>query len=504
VFSWILSNRRAALQFSEAEVAFLFPAPVSRRTLINFKLLRSQLGIFVSAFFLTLVFRRGSQFGGNALTHAIGWWVILSTLNLHFLAASFARERLLHFGLNPLRRRLLVAGAICAIAAACWLVVRRTVALPTDADLAGVQAIMRYANLVLGQPPISWVLAPFAVVVRPYLAPTIVAFLVALGPALFLLVAHYLWVVRSTVSFEDASIDLAARRAERIAAVRSGRWRTGRAGPGKPRSEPFRLAPRGWVPLAFLWKNLIALGPLFRLRVWLLAAAVAAASVGWIAADSSRLPLLKGIGTAALMLGGWLFLFGPMFMRREVQQTLPNLDITKAYPLAGWQVVIGELLTPMVLMTFGEWLLLLIAALSLGAHTRDVRLATLLGAAGAGGIALVLPPLCGLLLCIPYTGVLYFPAWAQATGPRGGGIEIMGQRLIFMAGYLIVLVVAVLPAGAAGALVFFLGNALLGWYPAVALTTVCVSAVLAAELAGAVYWLGEKLDRFDLSTELPR
>ena len=36
------------------------------------------------------------------------------------------------------------------------------------------------------------------------------------------------------------------------------------------------------------------------------------------------------------------------------------------------------------------------------------------------------------------------------------------------------------------------------------LTGMIVSAVLVAELAGAIYWLGEKFTRFDLSTEMPR
>ena len=502
--SWILSSRRAALQFTEAEVAFLFPAPVPRRALINFKLLRSQLAILVSVFFLTLFIRRGGLAGGGTLIRAAGWWIILSTLNLHMLAASFARERMLNFGLNPWRRRLLVGGVLLALVAACWLVVRRTVALPTDADLANPNAVMHYLDQVLNHRPISWVLAPFGLVVRPYLSPDLPAFLAALGPALLIIVAHYVWVLQSSVSFEEASLELAARRAERIAAVRSGRWRSGRNGPTKPRPEPFRLAPRGWVPLAFLWKNLIALGTFFRLRTWLILCVAVVLALTWVAADPVRIPLLKGIGMVALMLGGWLFAFGPMFMRREVQQTLTHLDITKAYPLAGWQVVVGQLLTPMVLMTFAQWLLLLVAALSLGTTTRDPWLALGLGAAGAGGVALIMPPLCGLLLCIPYTGVLYFPAWAQSTGPRGGGIEVMGQRLIFMAGYLVVLVVAVLPAAGLGALVFFIGNFLLGKVAAVILTTLCASAVLVGELAGAVYWLGEKLERFDLSTELPR
>ena len=45
LLSWILPRERAALAFTEAEVAFLFPAPVSRRNLIHYKLLRSQLAV---------------------------------------------------------------------------------------------------------------------------------------------------------------------------------------------------------------------------------------------------------------------------------------------------------------------------------------------------------------------------------------------------------------------------------------------------------------------------
>lgn len=76
LLAWIIPHERAALTFTEAEVAFLFPAPLTRRNLIHFKLVRSQLRILFSALFLTLISRR---FGGNAWIHALGWWLILST-----------------------------------------------------------------------------------------------------------------------------------------------------------------------------------------------------------------------------------------------------------------------------------------------------------------------------------------------------------------------------------------------------------------------------------------
>src|SRR5437868_2167516 len=39
VLAWVLPGSRPGLNFTEAETMFLFPAPISRRMLINFKLL---------------------------------------------------------------------------------------------------------------------------------------------------------------------------------------------------------------------------------------------------------------------------------------------------------------------------------------------------------------------------------------------------------------------------------------------------------------------------------
>jgi hypothetical protein len=94
LLAWVIPHKRAALAFTEAEVAFLFPAPISRRGLIHFKLLRSQLAILFTVVFLTLIFNRYGSFG-HRLIRVAGWWVILSTLNLHFLASSFALTKLM-------------------------------------------------------------------------------------------------------------------------------------------------------------------------------------------------------------------------------------------------------------------------------------------------------------------------------------------------------------------------------------------------------------------------
>ena len=74
--------------------------------LINFKLLSSQFAILFTSLFFTLISNRWSSLGGNAFTHALGWWVILSTLNLHFTGSALTLNRLIEGGLSTVRRRV--------------------------------------------------------------------------------------------------------------------------------------------------------------------------------------------------------------------------------------------------------------------------------------------------------------------------------------------------------------------------------------------------------------
>ena len=78
IAEWVVSDARAQLAFNEAEIDFLFPAPLTRTALIHFGLLRSQLAIFFSSFLLGLVARRSGGFSGHALQFTAGLWLLLS------------------------------------------------------------------------------------------------------------------------------------------------------------------------------------------------------------------------------------------------------------------------------------------------------------------------------------------------------------------------------------------------------------------------------------------
>jgi hypothetical protein len=500
VIAWLLPNGRAALAFTEAEVAFLFPAPLSRVALIQFSLLRSQLAIFFSAFLMSLLLRRGGTLGGSALQHAFAIWLLLATVRLHFIGASFARERLLDFGVRPYLRRVGVVALVGLILFGCWWWMRAQ--LPAPGALADFRDVARYVGTVLATPPLAWVLVPFKALIAPFFAVGRTAFLQALLPALALLIAHYLWVVRSHVSFEEASIDRARRRAERSQARRDGRSGL-RSAPSKPRSAPFRLASRGAKPIAFLWKGLIAAGPFWRLRSFLLSLALVIAGTLWLGADPSRRGLLTIVGSGAGMLAVWSLLAGPMFMQRGLRRTFEYLDVLKASPVRGWEIALGELLSPMAMMAFAQWLLLLTFAMSFAPHASADGVASGPNIiAGAIGAALLTVPLCGVMLCLPFAGMLVFPAWALTAGGRDAGVEVVGQRMIFFGAYLLTMAIALLPAALVGGLVFFLFQLFASMAASVLVAALCAAIVLAVELAGAVWWLGERIDGIDVALEL--
>jgi len=498
LLAWVIPHKRAALAFTEAEVAFLFPAPISRRGLIHFKLLRSQLAILFTVVFLTLIFNRYGSFG-HRLTRVAGWWVILSTLNLHFLGSSFALTKLMDRGISTWKRRLGVLALVFVGLGAVGLWAAREMPPLTSADLADFNSIKDYFERTLVSGPLPYLLFPFRLVVRPYLAANGLAFLVAVGPALLLLALHYVWVIRSDVSFEEASVEASQKLAEKIAAVRAGNWQA--AGKKfKRKRPPFELRPSGPRLMALVWKNLINAGSGFTARTWIILAAVLVAMSFGMRGVSRNSNWLVVLGSFALMIGIWALLIGPQIVRQDFRQDLPNVDLLKLYPLRGWQLALGEILAPTLILTGVQWLLLLVAVAFAGPLASGKMSVVLIVALGVS-IAVVLPALNLISLLIPNAAVLWFPSWFQAGKEGPQGIEATGQRLIFALGQFLAFILALIPAAAVFAACFFLIKFLADVSLAVLTAGVVATLVLAIEGSLGVMLLGWLFERFDVSAE---
>ena len=500
--AWIAPDDKSGLAFTEAEVVFLFPAPLTRRMLVHYKLLGTQFTILISSLLFALLASRWVAFGGNFFSHAVGFWVMFSTLSLHTTGAAFTVTRLIDGGVSRLRRQIAVIGAILLFLAIAAYAAWRTAPPPNLAESANPLAFFRYAAGLTDQGVLYWLVLPFKIVVGPLLAQNGMEFARALVPALLLLAAHYVWVVRAETSFEEASIALAEKRTALIAAMKEGRYRLGSA-KAQARREPFRLAPAGGRPeLAFLWKNLLSTSAFFQPRTALIIAGLILASCTWITTQPGHGAKLSVVMGIALMVGAYTLFLGPQIARQDLRSDLSHADILKSYPLRGWQVLLGELLAPTAILSALLWLVLLALALSFQPRSLTWLTPGLRGVVLVG-TALLVPVLCALQLLVPNAAVVLFPGWMHATRHRGErGIEMLGQRLIFVAGQLLVILLALLPAALGASALIFATQWLIGPVAAVSGAALAALVILVAEIWCGLWWLGERFEKFDLSAEL--
>jgi ABC-2 type transport system permease protein len=490
--AWALGQDRPALSFSETEVQQLFSAPVSRRALLHYKLARGLFGALVASFFTTLFI--GRAVNPRPVLFFLGAFVALATVNLHITAASFVRTRLARLGWAGAAIRWAVLGVVfAAVGVAVYLALQHH---PLPQEIQGKGWVREWLLGFLEEPPIRLVLWPGRALVALPMADGLRHFLEALPLALGLLAVHYVWVSVVVIPFEEAVVVRTEERA------RKRGQRMARVGYIVLRKPFFRLGSLGRPEVALLWKNLIAArrmgGPdlLFILALLGLAVPIGAAFF-----SPTALPLMRQMMAGTyLTLAATLALFGPVSFRADLRLDLPKLDLLRAMPLTGRQVVAAEVLATGLLLALMQVTLITLA------------MVMAVGAPGqwgwelwvAGGLGL-LPVSAALSIggvFVHNAAVVLFPSWLPADGERARGIEALGQRLLTMAGALVVLVGGLLPAVIVAALV---GFALSGWLGLWALPFAGLTAAagLLSEVTVGIVALGKAFDRMDVSSEGP-
>jgi ABC-2 type transport system permease protein len=516
-YAWIAPPEKPGLAFTEAEIAFLFPAPISHKALINYRLLSAQVGILFSAILITVVFNRSGYLGGHRALHAVGWWVVLSTIDLHVngtnLTLGYLREKSAHFKLWRL-------AAVTAIVM-YLLAVYRTVIGPVDAFVSGSGAragMTGLFNALHESTAFHWATLPFRIILGPYLATTYLDFAIALGPALAVLGLHYWWVSSSQVRFEEGSIAIAARRAAMRGAMQRGEsLKLG--GKAKALPGPFPLPPLGAPEVAFLWKNLLSLrstmfsrrslGIVIGIGVWAYFGVQPLMRARGLSHGNDAIGFI--VLALCAIVAGYTLILGPQIARQDLRNDLPNADLLKTYPMEGWRLALGELLAPTAILTAIIWVTILAAAAAFDTGGRVEWLTSGMRATLVLCLGLTTPILCIIQLIVPNTLMVLMPAWYQSSRTRGGGVEMFGQRLMFGLLQLMFALLVIVPAAGAAALIL---GAAFGWNlflsgiglhispsPAVVLATIAAVLILASEAAVGLWFLGERFERFDLSTE---
>lgn len=507
-YGWLF-GAPTAIGFSTAEVQFLFPAPVTRRELVRYKLVRAQLFLLVNTLIWTALLRRPGMGGYGAVAVAgplgvalrvLSLWVLFSTLYLHRLGRTLVRASAVEHGLAGLRRQwpvLLVVGA--ALLALVHAVTSHLAALRA-ALAAGV--FLRTLGEALSAPLPSLVLAPFRLLLAPLYAHGTGEWARAIVPAALLMGAHLLWVLRLDTAFEEAALEESARRATRVERYRA--QRRGATAPA-PTAARFRLplAPTGAPGVAIVWKNVLAaLRAVRRGTVALVLLLLVSAWVTGLASDTaaesrgSAWPWFVGIvsGLVACLLA----VVGPLYARNDLRRDLAQVELLRTFPLGGAQVVAAEVAGAAAPLALVQMLLAVVSwgAMSMAPQAPlnpSGRLAVLLA-------ALVVLPLVGTLgLVVQNAAALLFPAWVRLGPDRPAGVEALGQNVLTVgasvatAGLLLAI-----PAGVGAAAAAALFPRILWW--SLPIGAVLMALVALLELWPVVRWLGGVYERTDPST----
>ncbi len=481
LLGWIFGGDESGLAFSEAEIQFLFPAPLSRRQLVHYKLVRSLLLGLVSSAILTLSLGRSLARGSTLFI--LGAWLGVVTLSLHLIAASLTRTSLLDHGVRGPARRAL---ALVVPAVLLGSTVAGFLRVPQHSP-ARDHHVAPYVEALQDTPPLSCAPMILAPAVHVALAPSLPELLRWLPAAFGVLALHYLWALSTDAAFEQASIAAAERRSKRIEGMRKGRL-TVRAG-ARP---PFRLSAHGPPAVAIYWKNLTAAVRVLSLRVALVVLApVLAGVVATVMASGAQVN--RGLAAiVCLLLSLSLAFFGVQIYRIDFRLDLENIDLLRSYPLRGRDLALAEVLAPFTVLTLGEWLFLVAAA--------ALAPADFVAAAGrfpvACALMVALPAFTLCALIVQNAAALLFPAWIQSGTGAPRGVEAIGQRMVTLVGTLLAVSLALVPAalvaGAAGLLLRApLGDA------ALPIAALAGGVVVAVEAGLGFLGLGRAFDRFD-------
>jgi len=483
-FLWIFGADRTALAFSEAEVSMLFAAPVSRRGLVIYKLVRAQTAVLTTSILWLVLFHSA----GTSLSRVIASWVLLTTLSLHRLGAALLRASRAEHGSKGVRKSWL---PITVFGVAASVVVFELVAARARFVAAETGALGQILVAEFAKAPLSWVLYPFRIAVAPMFARTPEAWVHAILPALVLLALHVVWVLRSDTAFEEAAAEASAAQARRVQALRT-RGATGGIVNPKSARRTIMLAPTGAPEIALIWKNCLWLMRTGQLRGLLGLPAIALACCLFFAGRSATAEVLVVVlcsVTAVVTL-----IFGPMTMRNDLRAELRRLPMLKTMPLTGREIMLAEVASSALPTAVMQLLLVAVGLLALSFVQKDtipidIRI----------GMLIASPVLLAGLSIANFTihngMALLFPAWVPLGTSGGAGVEAMGQMMLTSIITLLLLAILLILPAIAGAAVYFV----MQWPPLFAVASAGIAVGIACGLEGylLIGALGGALDRLE-------
>jgi len=451
--------------------------------------MQAQLPVLLSCVLWLVILGRGS---GSLLLRCIALWVLFTALYLHRMSAWLVRTSLAEHGAAGARRGFITVLVVSvATVAAAWSLIH---GLPDLRDAFATHAPFRILTVALHLPVIAVLSYPFRLLLAPVFAPTSTAWLATIWPAALIMLVHVPWVLHTDAAFEEAAAEASARRAARLAMIRSRGTVIRPARPGRTRLH-LPLGASGVPGVAIVWKNALALArTLTPQTVLSFAIAATALLVGVFSFNSGRDAAM--IATGAAIIAGALALMGPLWVRNDLRLDLQSLEFLRTLPLGGAQFVRAEIAASVCVITGVQYVLLAIACVAASFSTHpwfdlSDRVALVL-------VLLPTLPAVNLLSVLVQNALaLLIPGWVQLGISRRGGVEAMGQGIVSVLGstlaLLLLLVVPLLAGTFASALLRPQRYGLWSLLPG----AVLVAAAALGEAWALTVWLGHRFERLE-------
>lgn len=491
---WLFGTDRMALAFTPAEIQFFFPAPVTRRALLGYKLLRAQLPILINVAIWVILLQRGRDSVLPTAIYALSLWTLFMVLMLHRLGVALSRDAMLDYGVAGLRRHwvTIVVGVLLLLM--FGNAITGLMALRAEAPDG---SMLSQLTEVLDRAPLSIFIAPFELPLSLLNSPDLAAwgsrFVLMAG----LIGIHVVWVFQADRAFEEAAVAASVKRAKLIDRLRRQGVGTAPVAGAHRRSLP--LGGAGHPIGAIVWKNLTRLartssGSAMGLMLLLfLGVLLFSLFMGREYPDVMNLIFGLSFTWAAI-----LSLLGPQWIRNDLRTDLEHLDQLRTWPVSGTVVVTAEVLSSGLALTVIQSLLVLVGVAAISQHNQSgvplhqVLVFTL-------PVLLLLATVNLLSLAFQNGAAILYPAWVK-TELKPGGVEAMGQYLLTAGASLVLLTLALAgPVGAGGVVTYLLWTRFDVWslLPGIALA---ILAIL-LELALLIDWLGTRFESLDPTFE---
>jgi len=452
---WLLPWGGAGLPFREAELTMLLQAPLTRRDVIQYGLLKSETGVIISALLVSLLFG-GRGLSSSGATSFLGTWLVFEFFHLNgkwrALTSTGARGPRLGVTIGVLSLYVVLFSVLVPFLTS----VRTVIAGMERTRIVETLTTLEWPTLLVALTTPAWWLT------APMFAADGTAFVISLIPLVLAVVLQREIVLRSKARFEESALERAksedAKNTPGRRVTRHNTWTRERY--------PFRLSGTGPPELAVLWKNMLRISRL----PWAWSFGAGAVLLVALAVLPAVLRLPSGIFNVTAVFGLVVLIVQPMFggmmWNNDLRAELSHLEAVRTWPVAAERFVLAEVLSPALLSfagaMFGAGMVL--ASLG-GSRLREMitgepttlhllpRSGEFLGVPNGFAMILFFVGIVPIAAAVSFVfsafqnvAVLLMPAWMAHSVDRNRGFAAFGQRLLTSFGLGLTFFVALLPS----------------------------------------------------------